>query len=83
MSKKPKNVVIDNVAVRRRIQGFHRTELNRAEMRHAVRVLHQAGKLDSEISESLGISKDAAFKIRTRLGLGKNTPTGRDRLVDA
>jgi len=79
---KHRNVVIDNVAIRRRIAGWHRTPLNAHERRRAVRILHATGLNDAEIGDQLGYGADVVGKIRRGLNLPANQ-YGARRLVDA
>lgn len=72
MNRRPKNVTIDNVAIRRRIEGFHNTELNIAERRRAIRILHRRGLLDTQIARTLGYHPDAVAGVRRRMGLPSN-----------
>jgi hypothetical protein len=79
---KPRNVVIDNVAIRRRIDGFHHTRLNTREREKAVRILHARGLNDNEIGTALGFSDALARKVRCGMNLSANQ-YGARRLVDA
>jgi hypothetical protein len=81
--KTPKNVVIDNVAIRRRIEGHHTIELNEAERFRAIRVLNREGLTDAEISRVLGYGDDYVGKWRRELGLPRNVQLGVRQLVHA
>lgn len=78
-----KNVLIDNVAIRRRIDGHHRIDLNKAERLRAIRILHRQGMNDREIADELGYQHDWVGKWRRKLQLPKNADAGRRHLVDA
>jgi DNA-binding CsgD family transcriptional regulator len=65
----PKNVLIDNVAVRRRIAGDHAVSLTPNEKRRAIRVLHGRGNDDRAIAKALGYSRRTISTTRRRMGL--------------
>jgi DNA-binding CsgD family transcriptional regulator len=65
----PKNVLIDNVAVRRRISGDHGVTLTPDEKRRAIRVLHGRGKPDVDIAAALGYSRHTVTTTRRRMDL--------------
>jgi transcriptional regulator with GAF, ATPase, and Fis domain len=70
--KTAKNVLIDNVAVRRRIAGDTSVRLTPAERRRAIRVLHRNGLPDAEMAERLGIPVTSLATERKRLNLSPN-----------
>lgn len=74
-STKPRNVLIDNVAISRRIAGEHAIYLTREERRRAIRRLHGRGLLDTEIALTLGMTKGAVFRARERMQLVANIET--------
>lgn len=72
-----KNIIIDNVAIRRRIDGHHTVDLTHAERLRAIRTLNRDGLTDMQIATKLGYSDDVIGKWRRRLELPSNTNNGR------
>jgi hypothetical protein len=72
VKRTPKNVLIDNVAVQRRIGGDHSIELTPDERKRVIRVLHRRGLTDVEITEVSGFVRDTVTTTRKRMGLAAN-----------
>jgi len=66
---------VDEVAVERVMAGATDIELNRAERRLAITLLHRRGRSDAEIAALLRSTKDAVFKARSRLHARPGTST--------
>lgn len=63
---------VDEVAVRRRMEGDASVSLTLAERRHALRSAYGKGWSDRQIAEGLGITMRSVGRIRAGLGLKAN-----------
>jgi hypothetical protein len=72
MKRAPKNVLVDNVAVQRRIAGDHDLDLTPEERKKVIRLLHGRGMTDVEITEVSGFLRDTVTTTRRRMGLTPN-----------